>query len=72
MTNDSWIRNTFTIEHKFREEKSIFGNVRGTVHEYSEYFFFFFFFLSRIIFPFYTNKPKTLIPSSRRILNKFI
>ncbi|XP_067242391.1 proto-oncogene tyrosine-protein kinase receptor Ret [Chanodichthys erythropterus] len=34
MTNDSWIRNTFTIEHKFREEKSIFGNVRGTVHEY--------------------------------------
>lgn len=41
MTNDSWIRNTFTIEHKFREEKSIFGNVRGTVHEYSEYFFSF-------------------------------
>uniref|UniRef100_A0A9J7XLC6 Proto-oncogene tyrosine-protein kinase receptor Ret n=1 Tax=Cyprinus carpio carpio TaxID=630221 RepID=A0A9J7XLC6_CYPCA len=34
MTNDSWIRNTFTIEHKFREEKAIFGNVRGTVHEY--------------------------------------
>uniref|UniRef100_A0A671NWF0 Proto-oncogene tyrosine-protein kinase receptor Ret n=1 Tax=Sinocyclocheilus anshuiensis TaxID=1608454 RepID=A0A671NWF0_9TELE len=33
-TNDSWIRNTTTIEHKFREEKAIFGNVRGTVHEY--------------------------------------
>lgn len=36
MTNDPWIRNAFTIEHKFREEKAIFGNVRGTVHEYSE------------------------------------
>uniref|UniRef100_A0A8C2JZV5 Proto-oncogene tyrosine-protein kinase receptor Ret n=1 Tax=Cyprinus carpio TaxID=7962 RepID=A0A8C2JZV5_CYPCA len=34
MTNDSWIKNTFTIEHKFREERAIFGNVRGTVHEY--------------------------------------
>ncbi|RXN37126.1 proto-oncogene tyrosine- kinase receptor Ret-like protein [Labeo rohita] len=34
MTNDSWIKNTFTIEHKFREETAIFGNVRGTVHEY--------------------------------------
>ncbi len=37
MTTDSWIKNTFTIEHKFREERAIFGNVRGTVHEYSEY-----------------------------------
>uniref|UniRef100_A0A671PIG2 Proto-oncogene tyrosine-protein kinase receptor Ret n=1 Tax=Sinocyclocheilus anshuiensis TaxID=1608454 RepID=A0A671PIG2_9TELE len=34
MANDSWIKNTFTIEHKFREERAIFGNVRGTVHEY--------------------------------------
>nr|CAA64146.1 receptor tyrosine kinase [Danio rerio] len=34
MTNDSWIKNNFAIEHKFREEKAIFGNVRGTVHEY--------------------------------------
>lgn len=36
MTNDPWINETFTIDHTFREEKAIFGNVRGTVHEYSE------------------------------------
>ncbi|XP_051945820.1 proto-oncogene tyrosine-protein kinase receptor Ret-like [Xyrauchen texanus] len=34
LTNDPWIRNTFTIEPKFREEKAVFSNVRGTVHEY--------------------------------------
>uniref|UniRef100_A0A8B9M2Z7 Proto-oncogene tyrosine-protein kinase receptor Ret n=1 Tax=Astyanax mexicanus TaxID=7994 RepID=A0A8B9M2Z7_ASTMX len=34
MTNDSWIKDTFTILHEFREEKAMFGNVRGTVHEY--------------------------------------
>ncbi|TRZ04006.1 hypothetical protein DNTS_001160 [Danionella cerebrum] len=34
LTNDPWIRNTFNIEHRFREEKAIFGNVRGTIHEY--------------------------------------
>ncbi|XP_066534640.1 proto-oncogene tyrosine-protein kinase receptor Ret isoform X2 [Hoplias malabaricus] len=34
MNNDSFIRDTFTILHEFREEKAIFGNVRGTVHEY--------------------------------------
>ncbi|XP_069045218.1 proto-oncogene tyrosine-protein kinase receptor Ret isoform X1 [Lepisosteus oculatus] len=34
MTNDPWIKETFKIEHIFKEEK--FGNqVRGTVHEYS-------------------------------------
>lgn len=36
MTNDSWIKETFTIEQKFSEEKSIFGNVRGTVYKYSK------------------------------------
>ncbi|XP_035387726.1 proto-oncogene tyrosine-protein kinase receptor Ret isoform X2 [Electrophorus electricus] len=34
MTNDSWIKDMFTIQHTFREEKAIFDNVRGTVHEY--------------------------------------
>ncbi|KAK6328899.1 hypothetical protein J4Q44_G00008770 [Coregonus suidteri] len=34
MTNDSWINEMFTIEHSFKEEKAIFGNVRGTVHEF--------------------------------------
>ncbi|KAI7805213.1 proto-oncogene tyrosine-protein kinase receptor Ret [Triplophysa rosa] len=34
LNNDSWIKTTFTIEPKFREEKAVFGNVRGTVHEY--------------------------------------
>ncbi|XP_062319953.1 proto-oncogene tyrosine-protein kinase receptor Ret isoform X2 [Osmerus eperlanus] len=34
LTNDIWIREAFTVEHTFREEKSMFGNVRGTVHEY--------------------------------------
>lgn len=34
LNNDPWIKNTFTIEPKFREEKTIFSNVRGTVHEY--------------------------------------
>ncbi|XP_030628301.1 proto-oncogene tyrosine-protein kinase receptor Ret [Chanos chanos] len=34
MTNDSWIKESFTIQHTFREEKAIFGNIRGTVHEY--------------------------------------
>ncbi|XP_052007438.1 proto-oncogene tyrosine-protein kinase receptor Ret isoform X2 [Xyrauchen texanus] len=34
LTNDPWVRNTFTIEPKFREEKAVFSNVRGTVHEY--------------------------------------
>ncbi|KAI5107968.1 proto-oncogene tyrosine-protein kinase receptor Ret precursor, partial [Silurus meridionalis] len=34
LTNDSWIKNTFTIEQNFSEEKLIFGNVRGTVYKY--------------------------------------
>uniref|UniRef100_A0A8C7CSR2 Proto-oncogene tyrosine-protein kinase receptor Ret n=1 Tax=Oncorhynchus kisutch TaxID=8019 RepID=A0A8C7CSR2_ONCKI len=34
MTNDSWINEMFTIEYSFKEEKAIFGNVRGTVHEF--------------------------------------
>lgn len=36
MTNDSWINEMFTVEHSFKEEKAIFGNVRGTVHEFCE------------------------------------
>lgn len=36
MTNDSWIKDTFTIQQHFSEEKSIFGNVRGTVYKYSK------------------------------------
>lgn len=36
MTNDTWIKDTFTILHRFREEKAMFSNVRGTVHEYSK------------------------------------
>ncbi|KAL2083232.1 hypothetical protein ACEWY4_021005 [Coilia grayii] len=34
ITNDTWVRETFNVSHSFREEKAIFGNVRGTVHEY--------------------------------------
>ncbi|KAG7462781.1 hypothetical protein MATL_G00188420 [Megalops atlanticus] len=34
VTHDAWIKETFSVEHSFREEKVIFGNVRGTVHEY--------------------------------------
>ncbi|MCJ8730504.1 hypothetical protein PDJAM_G00185210 [Pangasius djambal] len=34
MTNDSWIKDTFTIQQNFSEEKPIFGNVRGTVYKY--------------------------------------
>uniref|UniRef100_A0A673YIJ8 Proto-oncogene tyrosine-protein kinase receptor Ret n=1 Tax=Salmo trutta TaxID=8032 RepID=A0A673YIJ8_SALTR len=34
MTNDSWINEMFAIEYSFKEEKAIFGNVRGTVHEF--------------------------------------
>lgn len=36
MTNDSWIKDTFTIQQNFSEEKTIFGNVRGTVYKYSK------------------------------------
>lgn len=36
MTNDSWIKDTFTIQQNFSEEKPIFGNVRGTVYKYSK------------------------------------
>lgn len=36
MTNDSWINEMFAIEYSFKEEKAIFGNVRGTVHEFRE------------------------------------
>lgn len=36
MSNDSWIKDTFTIQQNFSEEKLIFGNVRGTVYEYSK------------------------------------
>ncbi|XP_028844947.1 proto-oncogene tyrosine-protein kinase receptor Ret isoform X2 [Denticeps clupeoides] len=34
VTNDTWVKDTFTVAHSFREEKAIFGNVRGTVHEF--------------------------------------
>ncbi|KAM9476624.1 proto-oncogene tyrosine-protein kinase receptor Ret isoform 1-T1 [Clarias gariepinus] len=34
LTNDSWIKDTFTIQQNFSEEKPIFGNVRGTVYKY--------------------------------------
>uniref|UniRef100_A0A8C9TXF6 Proto-oncogene tyrosine-protein kinase receptor Ret n=1 Tax=Scleropages formosus TaxID=113540 RepID=A0A8C9TXF6_SCLFO len=34
MTNDSWIKERFSIYHSFTEEKLIFGNIRGTVHKY--------------------------------------
>ncbi|KAG5266966.1 hypothetical protein AALO_G00238290 [Alosa alosa] len=34
LTNDTWIKNTFSVAHSLREEKAMFGNVRGTVHEY--------------------------------------
>ncbi|KAF5890420.1 proto-oncogene tyrosine-protein kinase receptor Ret isoform X1, partial [Clarias magur] len=34
LTNDSWIKDTFTIQQYFSEEKPIFGNVRGTVYKY--------------------------------------
>ncbi|XP_023677187.1 proto-oncogene tyrosine-protein kinase receptor Ret isoform X1 [Paramormyrops kingsleyae] len=33
-TNDSWIKEMFSVEHSFIEEKAIFGNVRGTIHKY--------------------------------------
>lgn len=36
MNNDSWIKDTFTIQQNFSEEKLIFGNVRGTVYKYSK------------------------------------
>ncbi|TSK22694.1 Proto-oncogene tyrosine-protein kinase receptor Ret [Bagarius yarrelli] len=34
MTNDTWIKDTFTIQQNFSEEKPIFDNVRGTVYKY--------------------------------------
>ncbi|XP_062851471.1 proto-oncogene tyrosine-protein kinase receptor Ret [Trichomycterus rosablanca] len=34
LTNDPWISETFRIQQYFREERAIFGNVRGTVYEY--------------------------------------
>ncbi|KAJ8250150.1 hypothetical protein COCON_G00220720 [Conger conger] len=34
LTQDPWVRDNFDVMHSFREEKAIFGNVRGTVHEY--------------------------------------
>ncbi|KAJ8412814.1 hypothetical protein AAFF_G00117650 [Aldrovandia affinis] len=34
MTQDSWVKDHFDVTHSFREEKAIFSNVRGTVHEY--------------------------------------
>lgn len=36
ITNDTWVKETFTVSHSFREEKAIFGNVRGTIHDYSK------------------------------------
>ncbi|XP_056147309.1 proto-oncogene tyrosine-protein kinase receptor Ret [Lampris incognitus] len=34
LTNDPWIKETFDIKDTFREEKALFGNIRGTIHEY--------------------------------------
>ncbi|XP_010899824.2 proto-oncogene tyrosine-protein kinase receptor Ret isoform X4 [Esox lucius] len=34
MTNNSWISESFTVQFSFKEEKAIFGNVRGTVFEF--------------------------------------
>ncbi|KAM4607508.1 proto-oncogene tyrosine-protein kinase receptor Ret [Polymixia lowei] len=35
LTSDPWIREVFDIKDNFREEKALFGNIRGTVHEYT-------------------------------------
>ena len=37
LTIDPWINETFTITNTFKEDKSLFGNIRGTVFEYSTY-----------------------------------
>ncbi|XP_035256086.1 proto-oncogene tyrosine-protein kinase receptor Ret isoform X1 [Anguilla anguilla] len=34
VTRDPWVKEHFDVTHSFREEKALFGNVRGTVHEY--------------------------------------
>ncbi|KAK0149935.1 Proto-oncogene tyrosine-protein kinase receptor Ret [Merluccius polli] len=35
LTNDPWIKDTFAIRDTFKEDKSLFSNIRGTVFEYT-------------------------------------
>ena len=35
LTIDQWTNETFTVTSTFKEDKSLFGNIRGTVFEYS-------------------------------------
>ncbi|CAL8257054.1 unnamed protein product [Lota lota] len=35
LTIDPWLNETFTITDMFKEDKSLFGNIRGTVFEYT-------------------------------------